>query len=73
MGELEEDFFREGRGEVLIFSCVSGSDFFLGEDLVKKPFMDNGGTKWLSGILRTNGVLLDFGLLFRVGGPLRQA
>jgi len=44
MGELDEGFLMEGRGEALVFSLVSGSDFFLGEDLVKKLFMDDGGT-----------------------------
>ena len=44
MGELDEDFLMEGRGEALAFSFVSGSTFFLGKDLVKKPLMDDGGT-----------------------------
>ena len=44
IGELEEDFLIEGRGEALVFSFGSRSDFFFGEDLVKKPFMDDGGT-----------------------------
>ena len=44
MGEVEEDFLIEGRGEALVLSFESDSDFFFGEVLVKKPFMDDGGT-----------------------------
>ena len=43
VGELLEDFCSEGRGEVLEVCLVSGSDFFLGDGLVKKPFMDDDG------------------------------
>lgn len=45
VGELDEDFLIDGCGEVLVSSLVSESDFFLDEDLVKKLFMDDGGTK----------------------------
>ena len=40
VGECDEDFRRDGRGDDLAFSLLSGSDFFLGEDLLKKLFMD---------------------------------
>jgi len=57
VGELDAAFLIDGRGEVLLFSLVSGSTFFFGEDededLVKKPLMDDEGA---AGV-RTSGVL----------------
>ena len=37
VGEREVDLLAEGRCEEDLFSLISRSDFFLGEDLVKRP------------------------------------
>lgn len=50
MGDRVEDFaedfegdFRGDEGEDdVLFSLLSGSDFFLGEDLLKRPISNNG-------------------------------
>lgn len=47
-GDFEGDFRGRGRGrgeeeeDDVLFSLVSGSVFFLGEDLVKRPISVNG-------------------------------
>ena len=44
-GDLEEDFREDedGREDDVLFPLVSGSVFFLGEDLLKRPISVNGG------------------------------
>lgn len=42
-GDREEDFRgEEEEDDEVLFSLVSGSVFFLGEDLVKRPISGNG-------------------------------
>ena len=66
VGELDEGFLIDGRGGGFAFSLVSGSDFFLGEDLAKKLFMDDGGTRWCRVGEKS---VLGFGALFVCGAP----
>lgn len=41
-GDFEGDLRVEEREDDVLFSLVSGSVFFLGEDLVKRPISVNG-------------------------------